>query len=495
MKCGYTVIKPIEDKDHDNIFEVLDGKEKRILKTFDKPVMSEIDISARLHHTNLIQERKIITPDAKTSNDVYGILMDQGTTTLYKSTEFTVVQRIKYLADIANGLHFLHTRGILHQDIKPSNCVVIATTQIDDLKTVTPGTKAVLIDYGSSSYYDVHNPFIVEKRITNITYTQSYEPPELTITSSEYTIEKSRYKLGCFHGVKSEVWAFGMTCLNTLLARPFLMSIYLTDARCGSWDKFLERYINEHLGTPEKTRKTLGALLVDLGEYKNSMVDLLSGMLCVDPTKRSSMSQVVTHPMFQKFHNESHHSVVPWSLGSKKPVFGFSFDISEWIKRLAEIVPDLRCETIFLAVDLYYRAFAVTSQKNCGFFACLNLAYETIHTTRCQHRVDTNESYGTYFRRLLEKNHIVLEDAHREIIAEVKGIIYPDSVYHACKNVYQLKWVFDRWLFKPEYLSIDRSSLGILDIPLSPSEQALYDIGTYDKNLGLKHFLALTIPS
>ncbi|TDL28483.1 kinase-like protein [Rickenella mellea] len=122
-----------------------------------------------------------------------------------------------YLGQIADALCFLHSKGIVHRDIKDENVVLGAT----------PG-KCILIDFGSSGIVKKHG-------WDTFSGTLDYAAPEI--------LAGERY-----HGKEQDVWAFGVVAFVLLvgecpfntaaeaqegLQSPFANASIALDERCG----------------------------------------------------------------------------------------------------------------------------------------------------------------------------------------------------------------------------------------------------------------------
>jgi serine/threonine-protein kinase len=57
----------------------------------------------------------------------------------YRSGQLTLDQTVRFVKDIAAGLHVAHTLGIIHRDLKPENIIVTETPD---------GDRAVVMDFG-----------------------------------------------------------------------------------------------------------------------------------------------------------------------------------------------------------------------------------------------------------------------------------------------------------------------------------------------------------
>lgn len=85
----------------------------------------------------------------------------------------TVREITKYSLDFLSGLHYIHTKSLIHFDVKPTNII------IDN------SNRAVLTDFGISKYAD-HDGFATPKQIY-----RTHRPPEAFITgdlTSQYDV-------------------------------------------------------------------------------------------------------------------------------------------------------------------------------------------------------------------------------------------------------------------------------------------------------------------
>ncbi|KAG6850512.1 hypothetical protein H0H93_012513 [Arthromyces matolae] len=121
-----------------------------------------------------------------------------------------------YLGQIADALHFLHSHGIVHRDVKDENVVL------------GPNGKCILIDFGSSGLVKKHG-------WDTFSGTLDYAGPEI--------LRGERY-----HGKEQDVWAFGVVAYVLLvgecpfmtaeetqegLESPFANASIALDERCG----------------------------------------------------------------------------------------------------------------------------------------------------------------------------------------------------------------------------------------------------------------------
>ncbi|KIJ62557.1 hypothetical protein HYDPIDRAFT_93826 [Hydnomerulius pinastri MD-312] len=101
----------------------------------------------------------------------------------------------EWFRSLLSGVHFLHSRGVVHNDIKPAN-ILLSRANVP-----------VLVDFGFAEKYDIKSPKAFH---SNLTYgTPEYLSPE-----------RAR---GLPHDTrKSDIWSLGVTFFEILIGRtPF----------------------------------------------------------------------------------------------------------------------------------------------------------------------------------------------------------------------------------------------------------------------------------
>lgn len=185
-------------------------------------------------------------------------------------------------------LAYLHSRNIIHRDIKSANLLISST---GDLK---------LADFGLSRR--ISNPLITE--FTNRVITLWYRPPELILGATRY-------------GPEVDIWSSGCI-LGELLTGAILFPNYndneffqldLIFRRCGYPDDpaLLLAIETNHL-TFAKHPRVIPQILDDMcrsAKGRNyqpipaNALDLMDSILQTSPSKRPSAVQVLRHPFFQ----------------------------------------------------------------------------------------------------------------------------------------------------------------------------------------------------
>ena len=145
----------------------------------------------------------------------------------------------KAAIDIAEGLEFLHSRNVVHRDLKPGNVLVsnkhyarpeVNKGQLEDLFGVEP-VVCKLTDFGESRSRLLQTSAIIHAQTSNVERgTKPYMAPEIVLESRKITT-------ATLEDMKAiDVWALGMTLfsiLNPDTSFPFeieLKSVFPTTA-------------------------------------------------------------------------------------------------------------------------------------------------------------------------------------------------------------------------------------------------------------------------
>lgn len=149
----------------------------------------ELMILRKVRHPNIVQLRFFFFSHAKSGcGTLLNILFDLQPTTVYdmitqlqeREELFPREEVAEYGYQIGDGLHYLHSLGIAHRDIKPRNLLL------------RPECKTVQIcDLGSACHLSQGSP------LTTYICSRFYRAPELLLASYTYTTAIDLWSLGC----------------------------------------------------------------------------------------------------------------------------------------------------------------------------------------------------------------------------------------------------------------------------------------------------------
>lgn len=217
-----------------------------------KNLLIEINILSTIDHPNIIKLvdfdysiKKIILPFEQ--NCLLNII---------QNSKINIVDKINILIQLAETIHFLHQKNILHLDLKLDN-IMLSNGNIK------------LIDFGSSEY--LFNEFITtnEKKCT-----PTHRPPDFF---NQSITEKSKI-------AKSfDVWSFGIIMIEIFTNVPMYlqekMPKYFKNTNIESFDKEVHNFI----------------LSDNFTELKNSLPKKLRQCLELDPSARCNFSEIICY--------------------------------------------------------------------------------------------------------------------------------------------------------------------------------------------------------
>ncbi|KAI0239918.1 serine/threonine protein kinase, CMGC, CDC2/CDK sub [Massospora cicadina] len=188
----------------------------------------------------------------------------------------------------SRSLRYLHENEILHRDIKVANLLV--------------NNKGVLkiADFGLSRYR------LQSEELTNCVVTRWYRPPEILLGDKNYTYAIDMWGIGC-------VFAQMLCCEPLLPGKSDVEQLNLIFKLCGSptdetmpgWRDLPSSDVVElGSGTHSRIRERFR-------DYDKPTVDMLEGLLTLDPAKRITAKEALEHPLFSTAPLPAHHSCLP----------------------------------------------------------------------------------------------------------------------------------------------------------------------------------------
>ncbi|XP_064141288.1 serine/threonine-protein kinase STK11-like [Loxodonta africana] len=218
-------------------------------------VEKEIQLLRRLRHRNVIQLVDVLHNEKQKTYMVmeYCACDLQEMLDSVPEKRFPVCQAHGYFCQLIDGLEYLHSQGIVHKDIKPSNLLL------------TTGGTLKISDLGMA---EALHRFAEDDTCQTRQGSPAFQPPEIL------------NGLDTFSGFKVDIWSAGVTLyIITTGLYPFDGdNIYQLFQNIRKWDYTIP------------------------GDCGPLLSHLLRRMLEYDPARRLSIQQIRQHVWFQKRH-------------------------------------------------------------------------------------------------------------------------------------------------------------------------------------------------
>ncbi|XP_043283988.1 serine/threonine-protein kinase STK11 [Venturia canescens] len=230
--------------------KILKKKKLRRIPNGEQNVQREIQLLRRLKHKNVVQLIDVLYNDEKEKMYLIMEFCVCGLQDMLDSTpskKLPIWQAHSYFTQLVDGLEYLHSKGIVHKDIKPGNLLL---TLDQTLK---------ISDFGVAEALDM---FAKDDTCTTGQGSPAFQPPEIAN--------------GCetFAGFKVDIWSCGVTLYNiTTGLYPF------------EGDNIYRLY--ENIGRGDYTIP---------GDVEEMLASLLEGMLQKDPEERFTLQEIRRHP-------------------------------------------------------------------------------------------------------------------------------------------------------------------------------------------------------
>jgi len=247
----------------------------------------EIKILRQLKHKNIIKLREIVTDKQEAvdfrkdkgsfylvfdfmEHDLMGLL-DSGL------VKFTEGLNASIMRQIMEGLAYCHERNFLHRDIKCSNILMNNRGQVK------------LADFGLARLYNAEDK---ERPYTNKVITLWYRPPELLLGEERY-------------GPAIDVWSCGCILGELFERKPLFQAneefaqLMVISKMCGTpcpsvWPEVIHlpgfQSLKPKRQYPRRVREHFSSPLLGM---PTSALELLDGMLALDPSKRLSAKEAL----------------------------------------------------------------------------------------------------------------------------------------------------------------------------------------------------------
>mmetsp|Transcript_6485 Transcript_6485/g.9439 ORF Transcript_6485/g.9439 Transcript_6485/m.9439 type:complete len:773 (+) Transcript_6485:144-2462(+) len=230
-------------------------KDSKELKELEK----EIDVMSQLDHEHIVRYLGVQRTE-KTINIFMDYIPGGGLDTLLE--EFGLTENVirKYSLQILDGLAYLHSKNIIHQDVKGGNIL------LDDNGVV------YLADFGCAK--QIKN---VSDNVAAISGTPNYMAPEVIYENKQST--------------KADIWSFGCTIIEMLTKLP-------------PWHHVFHKFDNA-IAFFVWLRKTDETLLDKIPDGTSDLCrDFITTCLNKDPDQRPSAKALLSHPFLLQQQEE-----------------------------------------------------------------------------------------------------------------------------------------------------------------------------------------------
>jgi|UniRef100_A0A7S0MQ20 mitogen-activated protein kinase 15 len=248
------------------------------------------------NHENIIKLWNVLKAD--NDRDIYLVFefMDTDLHAVIRANILEEVHKQYIMYQLLKALKYLHTAGMLHRDMKPSNMLLNSDCLV---KVCDFGLAR---SFAALSANSVSNPVL-----TDYVATRWYRAPEILLGSTKYTKGVDIWSVGCILGemLGGKPTFPGTSTMNQLdrivevTGRPSAEDIESIKSPFAA--NMLESL------PPSKPR-----FLSDMFPTASAdALDLLRGCLKFNPSKRITAEQALCHPYVAQFHNDSEELIYP----------------------------------------------------------------------------------------------------------------------------------------------------------------------------------------
>lgn len=254
-----------------------------------------MDVQSMQHENVIALIDCFIAQSPHGDEDMY-LVMEHGGSDLQKVSGIQQVSldHVKFFGyQMLRAFIYLHSAGIIHRDVKPSN---IACSGKCDIK---------ILDFGLARIENDQN-----SRMTGYVATRYYRAPEVIMRWGKYANSLDMWSFGCVlaelltQSGDSRVLFKGQTFLDQLieiakvLGKPNPEYIAQIDGNAQTW-------VNSALNGMQRQRLAeLPRFFGPNGEAPDPhAMDLLERLLQYEPEQRLTAEQAIRHPFFEEYHD------------------------------------------------------------------------------------------------------------------------------------------------------------------------------------------------
>lgn len=290
----YTQLRSVGSGAYGTVCSAIDQKtkEKVAIKKLYRPFQSlihakrayrELRLLRHIQHDNVISLLNVFTPHS--SLDAFQtfymvmpfVAQDLGHIMKRKRLTERIVTYLFY--QLLRGLKYIHSAGIIHRDLKPGN---LAVNENCELK---------ILDFGLARQ--------TETEMTGYVVTRWYRAPEVIFNWMHYTQTVDVWSAACILAemITGKIIFPGRDSIDQLKKIMKLTGTPDSSLVQKMQSKDAQSYVQ---GLPPQKKKNFREVFPDMD--KNA-VDLLEGMLLLDPELRLTAAQGLSHPFLSEYHD------------------------------------------------------------------------------------------------------------------------------------------------------------------------------------------------
>jgi serine/threonine protein kinase len=312
---------------------------KRIHSRRNLDSIMEFYIMKYIEHFNINYTLKIDIDKYGTINIIQPLALGD-CADLFKRKNIKIERQLLlfWLWQIVCALNYLHSKGILHCDVKASNILVFPNNEID---TDYDNCHVRLNDFSLSRL--IMNPTLGTYDIKgNYSYTSTHRPPEV-------------WKQ-LLYSYSADIWALGCTFYEFVYKKSLFVDNKYDDIAISSIEYKLSK-IYETDGWNDKENKLINELIL--------------GMLELNPNSRLTMKDIMHHECFSDFNKD-----IPLYFNQTPFIDFVCGDISDNIIKYANKFT-YNDNIIQLAMSIYQRIYDKFDKFL--FKVCINIASKILY--------------------------------------------------------------------------------------------------------------------
>ncbi|XP_006631147.1 mitogen-activated protein kinase 14A [Lepisosteus oculatus] len=314
----YTGLTPVGSGAYGTVCGAIDQKtkEKVAIKKLYRPFQSlthakrayrELRLLRHIKHENVISLVSVFTPDPSLEKfQTFYMVMPfvaQDLSHIMKKGRLTdkIVTYLVY--QLLRGLKYIHSAGIVHRDLKPSN---LAVNENCELK---------ILDFGLARH--------TESEMTGYVVTRWYRAPEVVLSWMHYSQTVDIWSVGCILAemITGEVLFPGNDYIDQLKRILNLTGSPHPSLVEKMQSKDARRYVQS---LPHQEKRNFRAVFPHMDR---KVVDLLEKMLLLDPDRRVTAKEALSHPYLAEFCDpESEPEAPPYDDSFES----LELDVGEW---------------------------------------------------------------------------------------------------------------------------------------------------------------------